>query len=361
MKIAIRADASLEIGTGHIMRCLTLADKISMGRHNIIFICRHHNGNINELIESRGHKVVRLPVSTDSSTIRKNDYQSWLGANPKEDAIATINVIKKELGHCDWMIIDHYGINYIWEQYLRPFATKIMVIDDFAHNSHDCDLLLNQNIQQNRNLYNGLVTNNCQFLIGPKYALLRPEFKNVRQKSGEHSGKIKNVFVFFGGSDPDNATGLVLDAMNMYLKENKLNIDVVVGKSNPNIRSITEQCLKNNMINLHIQVNHIEEFMVRADFAFGASGSTTWERCCLSLPSAIITMADNQKEIARNIDNIGAALLLGDLKDVTVLQILSCIENFTHNPLRVKKMAAIAHDIVDGLGTNRVIHEMGIQ
>ena len=206
--VIIRADASTQIGSGHVMRCLTLAEELRDGGSMVSLVSRDHPGNLNELIRDKGFQYFEL--STGQGIEVKphqsgSEYASWLGVSQERDAMETIEAIGEE--RAEWLIVDHYALDEKWEPLLRPHAAKIMVIDDLADRRHDCDLLLDQNFFINgEKRYDELVSPSCTKLLGPKYALLRREFREARKKLKERTGEVKRVLVFFGGSDPENYT-----------------------------------------------------------------------------------------------------------------------------------------------------------
>ena len=183
MKIIFRVDASLNIGSGHVMRCLTLAEKLKEISSDITFISRKLKGNLNALISNEGFKINQLSAPNalqKNSNQVKGGYFDWLGVSEIDDAKETVNLLENQ--KLDWLIVDHYSLGEIWEKELKPYTNNILVIDDIANRNHDCDILLDQNWFKNmKSRYNGLLSKNCVQLLGPKYALLRKEFSRIRK------------------------------------------------------------------------------------------------------------------------------------------------------------------------------------
>ena len=196
MTIFFRVDSSIQIGTGHVMRCLTLADELKLKSANVSFICSEGPGNLINHIGQNGYKAYCLP----SGITREDDRKL------SEDILAN-HAVKP-----DWLIIDHYNIDTAYESPLRKFAKGIMVIDDLANRRHSCDLLLDQNYSKNTKRYHGLVPQSCIQLIGPKYAILRPQFRKVREQLKEKNGSVARILVFIGGADPTKETCKLLRA-----------------------------------------------------------------------------------------------------------------------------------------------------
>ena len=332
MKVVFRVDASLQIGSGHVMRCLTLADELKKTGAKITFITRDHPGNLNQLIENKGHSLEVLSPPSISDDLQADfvnpriEYLKWLGVPEFKDASETI--AKLEKNKPSWLIVDHYGLGLEWELALRPHVEKLMVIDDLADRKHDCDFLLDQNFYlKGQHRYDDLVPPACTKLLGPEFALLRPEFAEARKKIKPRTGEIKRVFVFFGGSDRDNVTAKALEALS-HPDLMHLEVDVVIGESNPhkgNIEALVET--RSNTF-LHVQVENMAELMARADLALGAGGSTTWERLSLGLPSIVISIAANQIPTNQALMEAGYITFLGPMDKVEVGGIVSALRHY---------------------------------
>lgn len=313
MKLAIRVDSSFIIGSGHLMRCLTLAEQIkSQIQANIVFIARDLEKNVNYLVEEQGFEIYVLPKKPSNNKLK--GYEQWLTVTQQEDAEEVKGFLQKQ--QVDLLIIDSYAIDYKWENIVRPLVKKIMVIDDLANRKHDCDILLDQNYYADMKLrYQGLVPKYCNQLIGPEYALLREEFYIAKKTLRKRSGIIKNILVFFGGSDPSNETGKTLEAL-IQLKTTDIAINVVVGASNPHKDSLKLICDINNF-NYLCQVSNMAQLMAEADLAIGAGGTTTWERCFLELPSIVVAIAENQVRLCEEAAKSGVITFLGVKECVT--------------------------------------------
>lgn len=319
MDTFIRVDASVEIGTGHVMRCLTLAHRLKKEGHRIAFICRDAEGDCIALIKEQGFVVYILPLC--DGTLWNFVAEYW-----EKDAYETIEILKQY--NVKKLIIDHYSIDIKWEQLVRPFVKNIMVLDDLANRKHDCDILLDQNFYLDlETRYEGLVPSSTEMLLGPSHALLRDEFIDAKKHVKPFNGKIERLFIFFGGSDPTNETEKVLLAIKPLIDKYKLVVDVVVGNSNPNKLKIKQLCDEIENTYYHCQVNNIAELMAQADLAIGGGGATTWERIFLHLPTIVIAVADNQVEIAKATHIKGACLFLGLSKKILINDIQNSVDN----------------------------------
>jgi UDP-2,4-diacetamido-2,4,6-trideoxy-beta-L-altropyranose hydrolase len=342
MKIAIRADSSFLMGTGHVMRCLALADELSKRNCEVRFCCCDLPGNVISLLSASGYRVIVLQIANDDKV---NDAHHMIQAFKAEDYFP------------DWLVVDHYEIGWEWEHSLRVWVGHIMAIDDLADRIHDCDLLLDQNRSiPETEIYGRLLPPNSRVLMGTKYALLRSEFRRWRHQSSVRH-QLNRIFVSFGGSDPACATLTTLTALR-DLQLPTIGIDVVIGRSNPNSAKIQEFCEQFCSVTLHRQTDKIAELMSKADLAIGAAGTTSWERCCVGLPCIIITIADNQISIAESIESQNAGWYLGPSNLVKSERIGQVVRRLSSNLEEISECSRQAFGLVDGSGVQRVADTM---
>ena len=320
MKIVFRVDASIQMGTGHVMRCLTLAKELKENGLNVEFITRKHEGNLIIKIRSSGFIVHELEVYGESDNDNKLAHSNWLGSSQNTDADDCIEILKVE--QPIWLIVDHYALDERWEKRLKPYYKKLMVLDDLADRKHQCDILLDQTFGRQKEDYETLVPSDCILLLGSKYALLRPEFAKWRDYSLERRSdklKFKKLFISMGGTDADNYTGQVLDELKNCSLRNDFHITVVMGSSAPHLKNVMSKAIKLPFVTeVKVDVENMAEIIAHSDIAIGASGSTTWERCCLGIPTIQLITAKNQEKIAQNLDNINA-VKLGEIHDIVKL------------------------------------------
>ncbi|WP_243297590.1 UDP-2,4-diacetamido-2,4,6-trideoxy-beta-L-altropyranose hydrolase [Bacillus litorisediminis] len=344
MKAVFRVDASVEIGTGHVMRCLTLAERLRQKGAEIAFISRELPGNLNAFIESRGFFVHRLK-KTDDKIEKITNHSHWLSVDWKTDLYETIAILQKQ-NKINWLIIDHYAIDRHWEEKVWPFVKNIMVIDDLADRKHECNILLDQNYYKNyRKRYDGIVPHHCLKLLGPQYVLLRSEFKSVKLECKKRDGHIKRILIFFGGIDLTNETAKSLEAIRL-LKREDIKIDVVVGSACPHKDQIKELCGVMPNVTYYCQVNHMADLMVKADLAIGAGGTATWERLFVGLPAITIITAENQENILTALHEAGAVWNLGKSSKVCSKDIASQVSYALTNPDIVRKMSEIGKSLM---------------
>ncbi|MCC2869287.1 MAG: UDP-2,4-diacetamido-2,4,6-trideoxy-beta-L-altropyranose hydrolase [Candidatus Accumulibacter phosphatis] len=358
-EISFRVDASLQIGTGHVMRCLTLADALKAAGASCRFICREHPGHLLGLIRQRGHAAIALPeiVVDLSPAAREHPFQpahaDWLGADWPTDAGQTQMALQGLVS--DWLIVDHYALDARWESAVKTKYRKLMVIDDLADREHICDLLLDQNLVEGMaNRYRGKVPGHCVCLLGPQYALLRPEFRALRPASlaRRKMPDLNRLLIFMGGSDPDNETGKVLDGVSLSRKLWE-HIDVVVGENYSALQTLKETLAKFPSATLHIQTPDMAKLMAAADLAITAGGSVTWEKCILGLPSLVVILGENQRPIAMMMHQLGTQRTLGMASELTPACYAKYLEGMVIGEL--PSMIDCASNVCDGSGVEEVL------
>lgn len=352
MKVAFRVDSSLEIGSGHLMRCLTLARSLSEKGTGIFFICRDLDGNISRLVEDAGFNLCLLDNKKEVLCPNSIGYEKWLGTHWSIDSHDTQEALK-QTGVVDWIIVDHYALDKNWETQLREYAKGIFIIDDLANRPHDCNILLDQNFYSDPdNRYIGLVYTNTKLLLGPSFALLRKEFKMQRELLRERDGSIKNIMVFFGLNDNTNETQKTLQAL-LSAKTEGIEMNIILGTNNPNKDKIEQISNGHSNIKCLSKVTNMSELMSKADLFIGAGGTTTFERCCLGLPSLVITVAENQVKAIKDMHEAGFLHYLGYTAKVSEQHILDTINHLLNNADQLKKYSEKASSLVDGSGTEK--------
>jgi UDP-2,4-diacetamido-2,4,6-trideoxy-beta-L-altropyranose hydrolase len=313
MNVMFRTDASLQIGTGHVMRCLALANELKRMGALCHFATREHEGHLGNLIKAKDYSIELMAPNAGFQTHQPNNYEKWLGTAWQDDATDTQVLLKKN--HADWLIVDHYGLDAKWEDAVRRDDLKIMVIDDLANRPHACDVLLDQNLGRSKVDYERLVPEACELLIGPRHALLRPEFAALRDYSLKRrkEPQFKSILISMGGVDLPNVTAMVLKALLGCELPEDVEVTVILGVNAPSaedVRKIAQSLPW--IVNILVNVNDVAQRLADCDIAIGAAGSSSWERCCLGVPSILVVTADNQRAIAECLDDAQAALTIND-------------------------------------------------
>lgn len=340
MNIVFRADASPTIGTGHVIRCLTLADALAKRGLACHFVSREGDGDLVAAIMEHGHRAIALPPTPPTAVDNPYAIDWQVDARQTLAAIAGLTPA--------WLIVDHYGIDSRWEQLLRPAAAQILVIDDLADRPHDCDLLLDQTVDADRpGRYDRLVPQTSRKRLGAQHVMLRPEFDlSPRADRRSTAGKLH---VYFGSNDRSNQTGKVVEAL-ADLRE--LSATVILGHAHP----FAEQVIAMARHLQHVDVHHFDRDIARsmqtAGLGIGVCGMAAWERCAASLPSLVTMTAENQRADALALQRIGALEIVGEAERLTARDWREAIRRLVADAHSLEAMGQAAYGAVAGHARN---------
>ncbi|WP_425880024.1 UDP-2,4-diacetamido-2,4,6-trideoxy-beta-L-altropyranose hydrolase [Acinetobacter sp. TWP2-2-3] len=358
MKVVFRVDASIQMGTGHVMRCLTLADALKNRGAECYFICREHSGNLIGLITQRGYHVDALPYMDLSQEDKLQNlnadlaHASWLGATQKADASLCTPLM--EALKPDWLIVDHYALDIRWEQVLRPYCKRVMVIDDLADRQHDCDFLIDQNyLPSYEQRYDNLVQATTKKLLGPSFVLLRDEFLNLREKKLQQMPNIEaHILINFGGIGNYSLLSKVIEAINIFKKQS---FYIVTGGLDPHLLLELEKSISYSKVKIVETAVNMADIMSQSQYAIGACGSTVWERFCLGLNSGLIEMAENQTPLLNYLTKMNLIDNLGNVNSLTTDDILKLLQNLDLTDAKYSHRKTAIMSLIDGKGTQRVV------
>lgn len=322
------------------MRCLALAEAVRPRATAVHFVCRRLEGHLGSLIEAKGFACSLLPVEGPE-------------LDPEDDAQKTAAVSHE----ADWLVVDHYGLERRWEQAMRPKCRRLMVIDDLVDRPHDCDILLDQTFGRQTNEYEALTPDGCRVLAGSQYALLRPQFAASRPSALARratSEGVNHILVSMGGFDPENRTLGVLETLADATYSGRLAITVVLGaQAEESAAPLSALAGRFDTLDIRQHVANMAELMAAADLAIGAGGTTSWERCCMGLPSLICIMADNQRDVAEKLEAAGAISVWASRSELKALLDRYVGDNALH-----RSAVDAAAGICDGRGLERVVSVM---
>jgi len=334
------------------MRCLNLAEELRTRGAEIKFICREYKGNQFDSLKKRKIPLIILPKPEKSILKNGNNYADFFGVTQQEDALQTIKALGGDT--VSWMVVDNYAIDIEWERSIRPYIEKLMVIDDLANRQHDCDILLDQNYSNNtQDRYSNLLPKQCKMLLGPHYALVRPEFIEAKKKNTPIDTDVKRILVFFGGVDPNNITGMTLEALSDPVFKD-MEVDIVIAETNYNHKEIEIQIANRSNTKLHGLQPHLANLMENADLAVGAGGSTTWERLCMGLPTVVVCLAENQKPGIMALAQDKLIYYVGEFDKVNANNIRDTLVQCIENPHSLSELSIRSRLLVDGYGVMRV-------
>lgn len=365
-RIIIRCDASLKIGSGHVIRCRTLARDLAKKGSEVIFVCRNQPGDLINLLEKEFHVLqLRKQSSIDCSNLSGPAlYRGWLGCSEIDDALETIEAIKQaNIYNIEWIVVDHYSLEEAWEKYVsnhipQKSIPQILVIDDLANRPHHASLIVDQNFfgKDTEHRYNQLVSSSCIKLLGPKYCIIGSEYSELRQLLPPRSD-VKRMLIYFGGVDNCGLNQRVLSTLEDSIP-GPVGIDIVLGVQAGNIEINSKSHKNGSKIAIHKPMNSLAGLIARADLSIGAGGATTWERACLGLPSIVIPLSENQIEFNQALHESKYISLVSYNDSRFEDNILDEVKMMMTNPDLVRERSIRLAQLVDGNGKDRIIHIM---
>jgi UDP-2,4-diacetamido-2,4,6-trideoxy-beta-L-altropyranose hydrolase len=358
MRVFFRTDASPLIGTGHLMRCLALAAALRAQGAECTFLCRAAGlGVLAERIHAGGHRFIPLPAPADPAPDQDGPpHAAWLPGGQGPDAASSLAALAGQ-GPADWLVVDHYALDYRWESLLRPAAVRLMVIDDLADRPHDCDMLLDQSLLDDmQGRYDGLVPVHCVRQLGPRYALLRDEFVRQADFPRKTLTKEPRLLVMFGGSDEQNLTQRAVERLAAIGWSGE--VDVVAGPLYGPLAKLQKAVSRLARGSLHAPAYNVAALMRSADLALGSPGVASWERCACALPAITIAQADNQEGIGRALGELGANFYLGRAEFVTDDALSAALSVWLANDSARIAMSRAAAAVCDGDGLRRVVAKL---
>ena len=338
MNLLIRADATVQIGTGHVMRCLALAQAWSDAGGRAVLLSAPLPPALETRLGAEGLAVVALQAAPGSP----------------EDAAETARQAQER--GAEWVVADGYHFEVGFGRALKEAGHKILVLDDNGGaDTSDADVVLNQNVHARPEWYG---ESPGRLLLGPRYVLLRREFRTWRGWQRETPEIAHKALVTLGGSDPDNVTRKVVEALSLVGPE-RLDATIVIGGGNPH-RAALEAEASRLGVSARFVTNppDLPALMADADLAVSAAGSTVWELAFLGVPSLLVVTAANQRGIAQGMDAGGAARSLGEAGDLTAGGLAQAVTALRLDPARRAEMSRRAREIVDGSGAARVLEAM---
>jgi UDP-2,4-diacetamido-2,4,6-trideoxy-beta-L-altropyranose hydrolase len=344
----IRVDAGAGIGGGHVSRCLAIASQLRRLGHDLLFVCRPHAGHLGERIREAGYEVRLLPPPGEP--VDPTDYSTWVGATVEDDARQTIEAMDAAGRRADWIVVDHYGLDCAWESFAGNGA-RVLAIDDLANRSHDCDVLVDQNVVAGMDSrYSELIPARASRLLGPAFALLGPEFAGLHAAARPRTCA-QRLLAFFGATDPHGMTERFLKALRL-LEALPLQVDLVLPFDYPGTPEVGDRRLT-----VHRALPSLAPLLAVADIALGAGGVTNWERLCLGLPSLVVATAENQVAICQELHRRQLIHFLGWHDDVGSEAFAKALRAVVETaPLQEWSERCLR--VVDGEGARRVAASM---
>ncbi len=328
-KLALfRADAGPDIGIGHVMRCAIIA---------------------NELAQN-GYECRFATVSKSLTNIPDDDKMlEPIEIDPAADPASQLEAMRAEVSFADLLVVDHYGLEADFETAARDWCGKLMVIDDFTHRSHDCDLYLNFSIDLSLSDITGLLPSNCKKLLGPLFAPLRKEYSEARSRCLPRPKRpARQLLITLGGGNFRNVVLMVLEGLSK--SSITFEIDLIL----TGVKAATDVCTRARDLGavLHNHVPNLAALIEKADICIGAGGMTTWDRACLGLPTLMIELSDNQKRNISGLQNAGAAIEVDASSSDAIAVALASLAN---DEDKLASMSAAGAALCDGQGAGRIV------
>ncbi|PDT07187.1 UDP-2,4-diacetamido-2,4,6-trideoxy-beta-L-altropyranose hydrolase [Rhizobium sp. M1] len=350
--VVFRCDSSISIGGGHVMRCITLAETLRKLGYCSHFICRELEGNLISVVAEKGFEVHRLQP-TPQFTIGLDDTEEV--AFEQADAFQCHQIIKAI--QPEMVVVDSYALGAGWANEAIPRSCDVFVVDDIADRPLRCDIVLNQNFGRQAEEYDQLVPKGSKRLIGPQFALLRPEFAQARSRSlSRRRGQgLRHLLIMFGQTDPNNCSGEVLNYLLEQGPSSVQKITVVCGAQAPHFADILERARTAPIpVDVLSGVTNMAELLIDCDAAIGAAGTSVWERCVLGVPSLLLTFAENQRAGMIALDDAQAGIALGDAQAMDWQTNLHDALRKLNDPDVLNLYSERASAICEGLGAERV-------
>jgi len=354
MKVVFRVDTSAVIGAGHFMRCVTLASALKENGVQVRFICRCLPEHFQDLLSKLKFEFRLFDQAFRNRGSDENPSSQSTRAFQEEDSRETINVIGDV--NFDWLIVDHYGLDRIWESIVMSRVKHLMVLDDLADREHQCEILLDPTYGETNARYAHLVPADCRCLCGSEFALLRPQFSLNRQSIDRvlPAGEEARMHVFFGSSDTANHTARFSRMLLVHFPA--LALSAVVGRGFEPVGQLeqlsaefgTRFCWKADLPDM-------AGSMKECDMALGAPGGTTWERACIGLPAAYMAVAKNQIPILERLESSGLCVYLGEANGLDEATFVAKMQSFLSDAPALQDMRSVGMRAVDGRGIDRVV------
>lgn len=351
-----RVDASIKIGTGHVYRCLSIAEQIKE-TVKVVFICRELTGHLIDLIESKGFDVIRLPAVLkpfDSDLFSlKLKHASWLEGAQNSDAMASAQALLNwSQGSKGVVLVDHFALDTVWEtDFLQRTAWPIWVLDGQADRMHSAQALIDPTACSVSKKWVGLLSKSTSLYQGAAFAPINKAFFDAKKLATIRT-TLKTILISFGGVDINDYTQRTLNVLlGMLLPD--LNIIVVVGKGYPHLCELKKQCDLHSNIQYFVQTDDLPSLLLKADLAIGAGGIMTWERCLLGLPSLTAVIADNQRQQVDCLANKGVLMSLGSDCEQLAQNLEATLKSVLNTPTELSKMSKAAFEFAQDLRPNQ--------
>ncbi len=335
MTVVVRADAGVELGVGHIVRCSALLRRLEVGPESVELVTRSVTPRVRELVDEIGWQVRLIGEQIDEQA----------------DATSTLAVLP-DIGDVDLLVVDHYSLGASWERRIRDVVGRLVVIDDLADREHSCDVVIDPTLtNEGADRYRDLVDESTILFLGPAYVLLSPEYDRMTPRV--RSGEIRSWLVYLGGATGSSDLEPLLAAFQ-ELDTAGVSMTVVLGRAFVGADRVQEIVESMQQVSVVEWTDQMPRLLADADCAIGATGGAQWERCAAGLPTLTVLTADNQTHDAAAFEAAGATKHLGLLSSMTVKDWHSALTWAYSHPVAI---AAMAHDAAAIVASRHTVWE----
>lgn len=354
MRVAIRVDLSVTIGLGHAQRCRSLAFALRAGGASVLFVSRPIDLDSAKLLDCANDELRLLNSASSSAELFQEAprHAAWAGVHWEQDAAETVERVRD--WRPDWLIVDHYSFDVRWHEAVRKgLGCRILVIDDLADRQLDADILVDHNWSENhRSKYGAYAAHVESMLVGPRYALLGPDYVSANPYS--YRAEVRSIGIFMGGTDAGSLSEMALDACRDVAGFTG-SIEIATTSFNSNLLRLRARCAASPATELVIDQASLAGFFSRHDLQIGAGGGATWERCCMGAPTVAVIAAENQVPVLRPLHGLGVLIAIENLGASILADTVSRL--IDDSEVR-RTLAAAARGLIDGMGATRVANEI---
>lgn len=352
MLFYFRVDSSNDLGAGHTYRCLSLALALRKKNQSCIFISRKYDSNLFDTIKCEGFDIKVIDNEFNSSTFKINSNNS--NAYNLNDAEETIRLIDNK---DSFLIVDHYFLDLSWELSISKHVRYIFVIDDLIKRKHYCNFYLDQNYGRDKDLYKDYLPVNCKKFIGPKFILMRDDFKKINYEKAIGN----SIFLSFGGLDIFQLIIPTLQIIEDINVDGIREINVIVNNSCPHLDQLSNFIEKSKLnINLILNPINLKKLIADSKFAIIAAGSTYWECSVLGTPAIIVATSENQRLLTNALKGKNLAIIVDGFENYIKFksEIIKSINLLLNDTEMLATISSNILKLTDGRGAEIIANEL---
>jgi UDP-2,4-diacetamido-2,4,6-trideoxy-beta-L-altropyranose hydrolase len=356
MRVAIRADASLQAGFGHVARSLSLGEALRDAGADVCLVARSLGVDTRSIAHAKEVLHFALPAPGASADVEDFvPHADWAGVGWQQDAIETIEVLDDWAP--DWIVIDHYSFDARWhERVSAALRARIAVIDDLADRDLKASLLIDHNLHPDHGRkYQSRLAGGAVIAGGPRFALLGKAYQNPPEFKVRN--EVESIGIFMGGADAGGMSATALKACR-EVAQFKGKVQIATTGVSPNVASLKTLAALWPGTSVVVDLPNLADVFSQHDLQIGAGGGASWERCCMGAPTLLLIVAENQAAVVPPLADLGAVATV-DSQNTSDIQVIGeAVIGLIDSPSRRRELSACARSLVDGLGARRVALRM---